>query len=74
MQTAKTDLNEISADIYQLLVTIIRSAPQNAAAEVFDLLGRLDPEDKRQLWRWLDQRDRNLKQWLTNQGKQRRTV
>ncbi|MGF1518138.1 MAG: hypothetical protein ACFCVB_10085 [Nodosilinea sp.] len=67
MQTAKTNPNEICADIHRLLVTVIRGNPQGAAADIFDLLGRLDPGDKQQLWAWLDQRDRNLKQWLINQ-------
>lgn len=72
MQTAKTEPNEICTDIHRLLLTIIRGDPHGSRAEVFYLLGQLDPDDKRQFWVWLDQRDRNLKQWLMTQGNQRR--
>lgn len=77
MQTAKIDPIEICADIHQLLVAIIRGYGRDrggAVSEIFDLLGRLDPEDKQQFWVWLDQRDRNLKQWLMTQGNQRRAA
>jgi hypothetical protein len=74
MQTAKTDPTEICADIHLLLVTVIRGNPQGAAADIFDLLGRLGPDDKQQLWAWLDQHDRNLKQWLRTQGNQRKAA
>lgn len=74
MQTAKTDPNEICADIHRLLLTIIRGDPNGGKDKVFYLLGWLDPSDKQQLWAWLDERDRNLKQWLMTQGNQRRAA
>lgn len=77
MQTAKIDPIEICTDIHQLLVTIIRGYGRDhsgAVSEIFDLLGRLDPEDKQQFWVWLDRSDRNLKQWLMTQGNQRRAA
>lgn len=67
MQTAKTDPNEICADIHRLLLTIIRGDRKGGRDEIFYLLGQLEPEDKLQFWVWLDQCDRNLKQWLINQ-------
>jgi hypothetical protein len=72
MQTAKTDPNEIYADIHRLLLTTIRGDPNGGRDKVFYLLGQLDADDKQQFWVWLDQCDRNLKQWLMTQGNQRR--
>ena len=74
MQTAKTDPAEICADIHRLLLTIIRGAPTRAAEDIFDLLERLDQDDKRLFWNWLTQHDPNLKQWLIKQGTQRRAA
>ncbi|MEA5452030.1 hypothetical protein VB780_25880 [Leptolyngbya sp. CCNP1308] len=74
---AKHDPAEICSDIHRVLLTIVRGYGRDrhgAANEIFDMLGRLDPDDKQQLWVWLDQRDRNLKQWLMTQGNQRRAA
>ena len=62
--------------LHGVLLAFLRSRPYCKAdlADLFDLLGRLTEEEKRAFWAWLDQRDRNLKQWLVNQGNKRRVA
>ena len=59
-------------DLHCWLTTVLRSAPLRADIDdCLDLLSRLSQQEKRMFWRWLSQQDPNLKQWLTQQGKQR---
>ena len=74
MRTAKTNFPEICTDIHRLLVTIIRGNPAEAAEDIFEMLGRLDEDDKQQFWAWLTEHDPNLKHWLVRQGRQRRVA
>ncbi|MBD1914601.1 MULTISPECIES: hypothetical protein [Cyanophyceae] len=62
--------------LHGVILQVVRSRSHNPAdlADLFDLLGRLDPEDKWQFWAWLGRRDRNLKHWLLTQGKQWRAA
>ncbi|PSN16260.1 hypothetical protein C7293_03375 [filamentous cyanobacterium CCT1] len=73
MQMPETNPDGICHDIHQLL-KIIRSKHQKISADIFALLGQLDPDGKRQFLTWLDQHDHNLKQWLLIQGNQRRAA
>ncbi len=60
--------------IHRLLLTILRGNNDNptaAAAEIFELLSRLDDSDKRIFWDWLSEHDSNLKRWLRRQGRRR---
>ncbi len=37
-------------------------------ADLFDLLGRLKPEDKRHFWTWLGDTAPNIRRWLMAKG------
>lgn len=52
-----------------VLLTVIRSQPtQIDVDDCLTLLGGLDRDEKRDLWRWLMVHDPNLKTWLKFQG------
>lgn len=62
-------------DLHHWLVTVLRNQPTRTDVnDCLDLLGRLSQSEKRAFWAWLNQQDPNLKQWLTQQGQQRRAA
>jgi len=53
-----------------VIQAFIRMAPYSDRdlADLFDLLGRLDPGDKRFFWGWLGDNAPNIKKWLMATG------
>jgi hypothetical protein len=43
-------------------------------ADLFDLLGRLEPEAKREFWTWLGDTAPNIRRWLMAKGEARRAA
>ena len=58
--------NQDCKALYSVLQTFLAMPPHSAddLADLFDLLGQLEPQGKRQFWAWLGDNAPNIRRWL----------
>ena len=69
----EADCQKLLGVVQQFLSWRGQFRPQDLA-DLFDLLGRLDPEEKQAFWRWLGANAPNVRKWLMAKGSETRRV
>jgi hypothetical protein len=57
---------EALLEVIQAFLTMLHD--DDDLADLFDLLGRLEPQDKREFWTWLGDTAPNIRRWLMAKG------
>jgi hypothetical protein len=68
---ADGECKKLLALVQQFLIWRSQHQSQDLA-DLFDLLGRLDPEEKQAFWAWLGVNAPNVQKWLMAKGSETR--